>query len=120
MSETSESRDTSKAETGSAVPTAREGAGRMLQGAGLVVLLLWSLISWAPAIDLLYGTNATPDWLNWLFLVGSAPALGAVWCVAYWALTRDGRAALRAALRRRAGLICVYAALWMVAYQWVA
>lgn len=103
-----------------AAPTPRDGAMRMLQGAGLIVLLLWSLISWAPAIDLLYDTNGTPAWLNWLFLAGSAPVLGGVWCVAYWALTRGGRQVLNATLRQKAGLITLYAAIWMVAYQGVA
>lgn len=120
MSNTSDLKGSKDASGDRTALTATDGARRMLQGVGLVVLLLWSLISWAPAIDLLYGTNATPDWLNWLFLAGSAPVLGGVWCAAYWALTRGGREVLRAALRRRTGAICVYAALWMIAYQGVA
>lgn len=101
-------------------PSAADATMRMAKGAGLVVILLWSLISWAPAIDLLYDGNGTPAWLNWLFLAGSLPVLGTVWCVAYWALTRDGRQRLRDGMRDKAAAFTLYAAGWMIVYQVVA
>lgn len=88
----------------------------LLQGAAIVVLILWAVVSWAPFVDLIYPGSAGSTIVNILFITTSFPAVGSVYLVLLLVLSDHGRKAFQAARSRTLRSLSLLAAAWIVLY----
>ena len=91
-----------------------------LRGGGIVVLLLWSLLSFAPIYTLVYGDTTTASAIiNWLFALTGVAALGPVYCVLLLLAAPKARYLFYPQGTRALSALAIYAAVWIVLYTFL-
>ena len=92
----------------------------LLRGGGIVVLLLWSLLSFAPIFTLIYGDTTTASAIiNWLFALTGIAALGPLYCVLLLLAAPKARHLFYPEGTRALSALAIYAAVWIVLYTFL-
>jgi hypothetical protein len=99
--------------------TARDGLMSLAKGGGAIVWLLWGLMSFAPAVDLVYGANGTSALLNWLFMVtGPGFILLPLYTVRF-TMYMEERHQFDAWMRGKWPVLTLFGAAWITAYAFI-
>ncbi len=92
----------------------------LLRGGGIVILLLWSLLSFAPIFTLVYGDTTTASAIvNWLFALTGVVALGPVYAVLLFLAAPKARHLFYPQGTRALSALAIYAAAWIVLYTFL-
>ena len=90
----------------------------LLQGAALVTVLLYAVLSFSPLVDLVYGQLTTVSTIkSWLFASTGILGLGSVYLGLLLVLSDAGRRAFRAWVGRNSAIFAAFAAAWIVLYS---
>lgn len=96
--------------------TAMDGLKRLATGAGLVVLVFWTLAAFAPPIDMLYGENGTNVWVNTAFaLSGPIPIFGTLY-FGRLLMVPDARTGFDAWMKAKLPVFIGFGAIWITVY----
>ncbi len=96
----------------------RKFSADLLKGGAIVVILLWSILSFAPIVDIIYGEQTLVLLtINILFALSGIGALGPFYLLLKFLLTPAARRRFNARSRNSVLKLGGFAAVWLLLYS---